>query len=789
MPERPATYRDLIEAEAKKARISPALAFALVDQESSGRAGALSPKGARGFFQLMPETARELGVDPTDPVQNIRGGITYLRQQLDLSRGPDGLFDVGKALALYHGGPDLTQHGPKTRQYVTDILTRLQDTRAQPTPSTTPTTSTAPTTGVGTAPPRGFLRGLKEAVVPSFTELKELAQAAYAHPIGTALAMGRGIAAESGEQLRRAKTAAQEFLGAPPFSATQAAAGLETVGRVGAAIPLIGPAAAKAGEALGGEEPAYGAGQAVGLIGTAALGPALRGVRGTKVTKGAIPLTRGERTGSALSRFAESLVEKSIPGRTRFAQFRARQQEAVLGAVDQAIDKIAPRTGEAQAAYRTGEGAVAAIELAKEAFKKPIQTRYGQIDELTKTEMKRVPVVTEVPATIVGPSGEALTVPKRTLQKTEVGGLQPETRSLKEAAIPILRRVRQESKLIPPEELKSVTSTLERIVNAPKRLSYRAFQDARSDLLAIARRHGDPIPGKAGGLAKRLASVTDKAMEEAVEASGMVVQTPEGAVLLQRFVRETNKLWAEAEDVFNESLLAKMVEQAPERVHLLLPQATLDDITTIKRFMPREQVQGMKAQLVKEWFSKDVQGEALVPGVKGLPSIGGPNVRGQTFTRQVEQFGKDRLTALFGADESRELLSLARTAEDIARRRGDSVAGLIAGGLNANLVYIAPASILTGIATGPSVGTAGAYLVGTNLAARLMTRPEGITGLRRFVRALGTGRIPELNLASMQLRRILEQQETTGQQTAVGQPPSSARPTGTTTGVGSPPPR
>src|SRR5712664_2969997 len=79
---KPATYRDIITAEAKKARVPPELALAMVDQESGGQPSTTSPKGAHGFFQLMPETAKMLGVDATDPIQNIRGGLTYMRQLL-----------------------------------------------------------------------------------------------------------------------------------------------------------------------------------------------------------------------------------------------------------------------------------------------------------------------------------------------------------------------------------------------------------------------------------------------------------------------------------------------------------------------------------------------------------------------------------------------------------------------------------------------------------------------------------------------------------------------------------
>ncbi len=140
MPERPATYRDLITAEAQKQQVPPDLAFALVNKESSGDVGATgeltkSGQQARGLFQLLPSTAKELGVDPNDPIQNIQGGITYLRQQLDATRDPNtGLRNVGAALARYHGGPDPRQHGPKTAAYVQSILGQLQGTQAVPPP-------------------------------------------------------------------------------------------------------------------------------------------------------------------------------------------------------------------------------------------------------------------------------------------------------------------------------------------------------------------------------------------------------------------------------------------------------------------------------------------------------------------------------------------------------------------------------------------------------------------------------------------------------------------------------
>lgn len=121
MPDRPATWDDLVRHEAQKARVPFPVALAVMQQESGGNPDARSPKGAIGLMQLLPSTASGLGVDPADPIQNIRGGLTYLRQRLDAHEG-----NLEAALADYHAGPDLAQHGPITADYVKSVLGRLQ---------------------------------------------------------------------------------------------------------------------------------------------------------------------------------------------------------------------------------------------------------------------------------------------------------------------------------------------------------------------------------------------------------------------------------------------------------------------------------------------------------------------------------------------------------------------------------------------------------------------------------------------------------------------------------------
>jgi soluble lytic murein transglycosylase-like protein len=95
-----ARWIEPIRAAAARHALPPGLLEALVATESGYRLNAVSPKGAIGLTQLMPETARLLGVhDPREPHANLDGGARYLRMLLDLYAG-----DVKLALAAYNAG-------------------------------------------------------------------------------------------------------------------------------------------------------------------------------------------------------------------------------------------------------------------------------------------------------------------------------------------------------------------------------------------------------------------------------------------------------------------------------------------------------------------------------------------------------------------------------------------------------------------------------------------------------------------------------------------------------------
>lgn len=108
--------------------MSPSLVEAVAWQESRWNQNAVSPKGARGVMQLMPGTARNLGVDAGDLNGNVDGGAAYLAQMMQRFDG-----DIMRSLAAYNAGPGaVARYGgvppyPETRAFVDGILDRLAE--------------------------------------------------------------------------------------------------------------------------------------------------------------------------------------------------------------------------------------------------------------------------------------------------------------------------------------------------------------------------------------------------------------------------------------------------------------------------------------------------------------------------------------------------------------------------------------------------------------------------------------------------------------------------------------
>lgn len=125
VPGAPAGVQRMAREAALRHGVDPVLVRAVIGVESAWNPRAVSPKGAAGLMQLMPQTARRYGVaDRFDPAQNVDAGVRYLRDLLGMFRG-----DLPLALAAYNAGEGaVLRHGgrvppyPESRRYVERVL-------------------------------------------------------------------------------------------------------------------------------------------------------------------------------------------------------------------------------------------------------------------------------------------------------------------------------------------------------------------------------------------------------------------------------------------------------------------------------------------------------------------------------------------------------------------------------------------------------------------------------------------------------------------------------------------
>ena len=119
-------FRPAVDLAARRYEVSPALIDAVARVESRYDPRAVSRAKAVGVMQLMPGTARAMGVEPTDPAANIRGGTAYLRVLLNRFDG-----DIVRTVAAYNAGPAAVVRAggiprfPETVAYVAAVMDQL----------------------------------------------------------------------------------------------------------------------------------------------------------------------------------------------------------------------------------------------------------------------------------------------------------------------------------------------------------------------------------------------------------------------------------------------------------------------------------------------------------------------------------------------------------------------------------------------------------------------------------------------------------------------------------------
>lgn len=122
----PFAVEEVIQAAARKHRVRAAIVKSIIAAESAFQPEAVSPKGALGLMQLMPDTAEEMGGDAAIPEQNVDAGTRYL--SVLLHRYEHKRHGMSLAIAAYNAGPgNVDRYGgippfAETRNYVTRVL-------------------------------------------------------------------------------------------------------------------------------------------------------------------------------------------------------------------------------------------------------------------------------------------------------------------------------------------------------------------------------------------------------------------------------------------------------------------------------------------------------------------------------------------------------------------------------------------------------------------------------------------------------------------------------------------
>ena len=386
--------QDHATSEAARLGVDPGLVMAVGEQESGWKVNRTSPKGARGPMQLMPATAQELGVNPDDPYENITGGVTYLRQQLDT------FGDERKALAAYNAGPGAVQkYGGippfrETQAYVEAIsrgrgggeeMAEVQMT-SQPAPARTPPPGVLPP-AAAPAPRRqptsqglGFL---KEATDPYATALDRqqtarglLPQAAQAGLAVADMASPLGMLGQLGAMgVRQAQSSVRDRMAA---GERPGAIG-EFAGNVTATLPawMLGP---MAGGALSGAMSST-ADDVGGLLRDTGIGLAA-GKIGDEVARFVAP-----KVGAALSRTAKPPTQEALRAAKNAAYAKLRSLGGVYtgpskaGLLTTIRDQMA-RDGLDQGA---NPGAWAAFQRAEKVLGEKGPISLDDIDNLRQT--------------------------------------------------------------------------------------------------------------------------------------------------------------------------------------------------------------------------------------------------------------------------------------------------------------------------------------------------------------------------------------------------------------------
>lgn len=421
-----------------------------------------------------------------------------------------------------------------------------------------------------------------------------------------------------------------------------------------------------------------------------------------------IPLTPTQAgVGGSAMGWLERFTSHAIPSAGVMEGFFEKQNAKAIQEISSDISAISKFNGTPE---QMGLLTQKSIQFYRDKYKKDVlNPAYKEIQDLIAQRAVRVPVMVPKVSTLVDEFGKPMSYSQRMLQKQLQGGVFVDTTPVKQAALPIARALREQSKYLDPKLLADSQAILNKIIRPDfdsHRVPFSVVKDSRSDLLALSRNLEEALPGKRAGIIKRLIGSIDKAMEDAADKSAIPDLGPK--------VKAANKMTAELHRKFEQGLVKNILDtQKPEMVSGFVRKAGVQEIRDLRAMMSAPQYRALQSSIAKDILAESVD--------KGTGVIN-PGVFAKKFYDLGDQRGREVFGPSYGA-----LRQIADVMDKLpGQKAGRITLGSGAAGLH-NLSFILGGGAALGSAALGHEGAAMATAVGLGSEALL---------LRKFAQAI-----------------------------------------------------
>ncbi len=565
----------------------------------------------------------------------------------------------------------------------------------------------------------------------------ELGKGLFTSPIDTVSALGHGMIGAQAEQADRA------------VDASRRGEKLATLGHgVAASVPMLGPQLADIAGRVGAGDIAGSLGELLGVVSPFAAGRAgvalnaARNRRLARNTPRGVELTRFERTGSGISGFFEGLAEKVLMGSPFFKALRERQQVQLAKLADTTARRILDEDlvnphRDFRAVGKQTQQALAEGEAAMNAM---VSELYQRIDDLTISQKVNVDVpVTRTSKHLVDPQGNPVLVPGMETVAELRGPALVSTKSFQSVARKLLKELEEQQQLLPNSELSRPLDLLRSLVDGPEKVSFTTADKVRSVYGSLSVDPG----AKQAGLVKALGAEFSRRIDEAMTAAADASNVPG----LRDLLDEARAAKIALETDFREGLVKKIIEaRNPEALSNFIFNAPLDDIDTMMRVLPDEQVDAVRAAMFRGMIQRFTIGDTIDKANSATPDLGQQRLRGLELVNRIEELQEaksGRLTTILGQGAANEMAEIAQLAAKVKGKLGKAAGGttfdssIVASGLNLGLV----GSVLGMVIPGMPVGALSAAIppqVAIGMLSAVLANPRGLPAIHSLLTALDT---------------------------------------------------